>query len=140
MCRDMDGCSFYTFFTETLECFLLSHLIEPTRPCDDCRTGPSYCNDDGQDLDCSLVLNGKRHKTLKLTDTSKTFNVSLLAYSNGNANDTLCVGNFFLVGGGGNAPYFGGGGSGQFKRVAIDYHQDDFAIIKVGDTKETTHL
>ena len=91
MCREIEGCSFYTFFTKTLECYPLSQLIEPTRKCDDCVTGPSYCSDDGPDLNCSLVLNGKSSTSLKLTNTGGAFNVSLVS------NGKTCLSHFFLV-------------------------------------------
>ena len=134
MCREIEGCYFYTFFTETLECYPLSHLIEPTRECEDCVTGPSYCSDDGPDLNCSLVFNGESSTALKLTDTSDAFNVSLV--SNGNT----CLSHFFLVGGGGSAPVFGGAGSGYLNYITRGYSEDIIAKIQVGGDGQTTRV
>jgi len=43
-CRDHTGCEFYTYLTGSLECFLLSHLIEPISLCKGCKTGKADCN------------------------------------------------------------------------------------------------
>ena len=42
-CQDQTGCEFYTYLAGSLECFLLSHLIEPVSSHNGCRTGRANC-------------------------------------------------------------------------------------------------
>merc|ERR1719357_1850609 len=44
-CRDNSKCEFYTYLTESLECFLLTQLIEPSSKCNGCRTGKANCTE-----------------------------------------------------------------------------------------------
>merc|ERR1719342_1038673 len=36
-CRHYPRCEFYTYITESLECFLLSQLIQPFNDCNSCK-------------------------------------------------------------------------------------------------------
>merc|ERR1711963_355760 len=44
-CRNHPACEIYTYLYDSLECFLLSHPVEPFTICDGCRTGKANCTE-----------------------------------------------------------------------------------------------
>ena len=67
-CLAHQDCSYYTFFTEHLQCFLLSKLLEPIKSCDNCVTAPSTCSDKDR---CLILYNGTlQGHSYMFTDTA----------------------------------------------------------------------
>ena len=123
-CRQTLNCSFYTYFFEedpnSQLCILLSHLIEPLKPCDTCVTGPLDCQ---ESRECILEYNGESQKHLMFTEPGVHTNVNVSVSSPQSCRLTM-----FLVGGGGD--YSSGSGSG----AGSGYIQYAYATLKIGTT------
>ena len=76
-CGASQDCKYYTYFKEgdanAKLCVLLSFLIEPFQPCENCVTGYGNCQDV---QDCGLMYNGETNKSLKFTDPGVMINVT----------------------------------------------------------------
>ena len=121
-CLGHQGCNFFTFFTDRGQCFLLSELLEPIVPCENCVTGPDSCKDEDR---CLILYNGSLTQNLMITETTTTISATLLA-------DDHCAARFFLVGGGGSGSY-GGAGSGYLTYSVIPLTETTTVQINVGD-------
>ena len=131
-CLAIRDCSHFTFFNDKGQCFLLSELLEPVEPCDNCVTGPDICTDADH---CLNLHNGALQKSEMFTDTENTINVTLLA-------DDHCEARMFLVGGGGKKGVgtVSGAGSGYLKYKSISLTETKSILLNIGDHEEASYV
>merc|ERR1712179_633005 len=65
-CHALEDCTFYTFFPDSNNCYLLSELLEPIQSCTNCLTGPDTCKDEDR---CLILYNGSLQQSFMFTDT-----------------------------------------------------------------------
>merc|ERR1719450_1144862 len=141
-CRTTSNCSFYSYFTEEDEqnprfCILLSSLIEPFQPCDNCFTGPLDCQNTGE---CSLMYNGESYQSLMFDSPGIEVNVSTTPFfEHGN-----CQLRVLAIGGGGGGLGGGGVGSGGGSGY-IHYHTKDLIgatliSLNVGEERQSSNV
>ena len=129
LCIETEECALYTHLTGSGECFLLSRILEPIRPCSDCLSGPSDCADNSK---CFLLSSdGRPLRSAMFTRPEESgINVTILADGH------QCELRVLLVGGGGGVSEVtdsnGGGGSGRLTFSTLTVSSTTSAQIQVG--------
>ena len=82
-CRNYPSCEFYTYLNDSLECYLLSHLIEPFTICDGCRTGKANCTESPTTPATSVTTSTETtpSRNTSITTTSKTTSTTSMIIS-----------------------------------------------------------
>ena len=132
-CGASQDCKYYTYFTEgdanAKLCVLLSFLIEPFQPCENCVTGYGNCQDV---QDCGLMYNGETYKSLKFTDPGVMINVTTTKPFLGE-----CQLRVLAIGGGGYGYYEGGAGSGYIQYLNKPLTASSSISLTVGDSSSS---
>merc|ERR1711874_31013 len=132
LCLAIQDCTYYTYFTDIDQCYLLSKLLEPLQPCVNCVTGKNICTDADS---CLILYNGTLQKSAMFEDTENSIDVTLLAQDH-------CEVRMFLVGGGGQTNNYrgSGSGSGYLKYSSKTLTETKTVQLNVGDQGEASQV